>query len=94
MRYDWDEGKRRQNLREDGIDFSSVHHFEWDSAVVEIDDREDYGELREVATGFIGVRLHVLVITQRHDEYGDVIRVISLRGASNVEKQKYERQRR
>lgn len=52
MRYDWDEDKRQQNVREHGIDFSSVHHFEWDWAVVEVDDREDYGELREVATGF------------------------------------------
>ena len=50
-----------------------------------MDDREDYGELREVAIGFIGVSLHYLIFT-RND---DVIRVISLRRAMNKEKRRY-----
>lgn len=50
------------------------------------DDREDYGELRMKALGFIGVRLHVLIFTER----GDKIRVISLRKATKREVEAYE----
>ena len=28
MRYDWDEGKRRQNLKDHGVDFTAVYRFE------------------------------------------------------------------
>jgi uncharacterized DUF497 family protein len=54
MRYLWDEGKRRQNVRDHGVDFAAVYRFEWNYAVVTVDDREDYGELRERAISFIG----------------------------------------
>src|SRR5262245_4103255 len=94
IRYAWDETKRRVNIERHGVDFTAVHRFEWDTATPAIDDREDYGELRELATGFIGVRLHVLVFTERRDEDGNLIWVISLRRATNKEKDKYERQRR
>lgn len=85
MRYQWDEAKSLANRSKHGIGFDVMERFEWDSALVFVDDREDYGELREVAIGFIGISLHYLVFT-RHDE---VIRVISLRRATNREKQRY-----
>ena len=65
MRYNWDEGKRRQNVKSHGVDFSAIYQFNWDWALTEIDDREDYGELREQATGFIGAVPHVLTFTRR-----------------------------
>ena len=83
--YDWDEEKRRLNNRELGIDFTAVYGFDWDTCAVEIDDRENYGELREIATGFIGDVLHMLVYT----ESDAAIRVISLRKASRRERQRY-----
>ena len=91
MRYGWDEGKRRQNVKSHGVDFTAVYRFEWQHAVVKIDDRESYGELREQATGFIGTVPHVLIFTQRRDEDGDVIWVISLRKANRKERRDYER---
>ena len=83
--YDWDETKRRRNIAEHTIDFAAAEAFEWDTAVVEIDDREDDGELREIAWGFIGVRLHVMVFTRRRG----VIRIISLRKADQKDVRKY-----
>jgi uncharacterized protein len=83
--YAWDEDKNRRNRHAHGVDFTAAERFEWDTAVVRIDDRADYGELREVATGFIGDVLHVLVFTSR----GDAIRIISPRKASNREKKDY-----
>jgi uncharacterized protein len=61
VRYNWNEEKRLQNVKKHAVDFTAVHQFNWDWALTEIDDSEDYGELREQATGFIGAVLHVLI---------------------------------
>jgi hypothetical protein len=92
MRYGWDEAKRRGNIRQHGVDFTAVERFEWTWAIRTIDDREDYGELREVAFGPIGVVLHALVYTTREDANGELIWVISLRKANAEERRKYERE--
>ncbi len=83
--YDWDESKRAANIAAHRIDFTAVYAFDWDTAVIVLDDREDYGELRENAIGFVGERLHVLTFTRR----GEAIRVISLRRAENKDKKIY-----
>ena len=83
--YEWDAAKAEANLAKHGIRFERAHDFEWDSAIERIDDREDYGELRMVALGFIGRRLHILIYTARQN----VIRVISLRRANKREEQAY-----
>jgi len=85
--YSWDEAKRAINVAKHGVDFAAANDFDWDFAHIEIDDREDYGELREIAWGFIGVQLHVLVYTRREDE---LIWIISLRKAERRDVKKYE----
>jgi uncharacterized DUF497 family protein len=84
-RYVWDENKRGENIRSHRVDFSAADHFDWETAYVSVDDREDYGELREIAIGFIGARLHVLTFTRR----GPWIRIISLRKAEKIDVRKY-----
>jgi uncharacterized DUF497 family protein len=83
--YIWDEKKRAANLREHRIDFNEVYRFDWQTAVVFVDDREDYGELREVAIGFIDPGLYVLTFTRR----GEQTRIISLRKAEKSDVRKY-----
>jgi len=83
--YDWDEAKRAANIRTHKADFTALVNFDWDTAYVYIGDREDYGELREVAIGFIGERLHVLVFTRREAK----IRVISLWKAQKSDMKRY-----
>ena len=78
-------------MRNHRVDFSAVYQFNWDWALTDIDDREDYGELREQATGFIGAVPHVLIFTRRMDKDGDVIWVISLRKANRKERRDHER---
>ena len=82
---EWDEDKNRRNRRDHGIDLSAAERFEWDTATMRVDDREDYGELREIAKGFIGDVLHVLVYTRRDD----IIRAISLRKSTKKERKQY-----
>jgi uncharacterized DUF497 family protein len=86
MRFEWDEAKRAANLAKHGVDFAIVESFDFESAVVMTDDRDDYGEPREIALGFVGTRLHVLIFTWRNE----IVRVISLRKANKREMKIYE----
>ncbi|MDX3894870.1 BrnT family toxin [Pusillimonas sp.] len=63
------------------MDFHEVAAFDWDNALVKIDTRRDYGELRWIALGLIKRRLHVMVYSRR----SDTIRLISLRKANRRE---------
>ena len=47
----------------------------------------NYGEVREIAIGFLGERIHVLVFARR----GEDIQVISLRKANQREMQRYDK---
>lgn len=57
----------------------------FETALVHVDDRRGYGEVRYVAAGFLHARLHVLCFT----EAADGIRVISFRRANNREVERY-----
>ena len=87
MEYEWDEAKRRRNLRWHGADFADAWAFEWEAMIEREDRRENYGEKRFVAVAPIGDRLHVMVYTRR----GDKIRIISLRKANRKEVRAYEK---
>ncbi|MHB8880069.1 MAG: BrnT family toxin [Thermodesulfovibrionales bacterium] len=87
MKYEWDEGKRLTNLQKHGVDFIDSISFEWDSAVIAEDSRQEYGEQRYAAFGFIESRLCCLVYTMRNDS----ARIISLRKANAKERKHYEK---
>lgn len=80
-----DPAKSARNVLERGIPFDAVQDFEFETALVAEDDRQDYGEVREVAFGLIGERVHVLVFTMR----GENCHVISLRKANRREVKRY-----
>jgi len=56
-----------------------------DTAVVRVDDRRRYAETRFTATGYIGPRLHVMVVCLR----GTAVRIVSLRKANSREVKRY-----
>ena len=85
MRIHFDPKKNEHNLRSRGLSFESVLEFDFDSALVMTDERHDYGEIRYVALGYLGSRLHVVCFT----EEADGIRVISLRKANTREIVRY-----
>lgn len=85
MELEWDEEKRRRNLRERGLDFADVVRFEFEGALTEQDIRFDYGEPRFVSTGYLDGRIHVLCWTMRAGR----LRVISLRKANEREQKKH-----
>jgi uncharacterized DUF497 family protein len=68
------------------LDFADSVDFDFDTALLEIDDREDYGECREIALGWCGLRLCFLVFVRRGD---DQMHVISFRKATKQELRRY-----
>ncbi len=89
MEYEFDPVKARANLKKHGMSFSDAERFDWDSAIIIIDDREDYGEDRFRTLGFIDEILCAMVFTERDDS----VRIISLRRASRQERVSYGRQK-
>ena len=83
MPYEWDEDKRQSNIDKHRIDFQAVHSFEWATAVTEPSPRG--GEMRYTAIGYVGIRLHTVIYTER----GGVTRIISLRPSSAKERADY-----
>ena len=68
-----------------GFRSSLLKDFSFDSALVLVDDRREYGEARYVALGYLAERLHVLCFAEAIDG----IRVISFRKASPREVARY-----
>jgi len=57
------------------------------SATFLIDERQDYGEQRQIAIGYLDGRLHFLCFVQ----IPDGIRVVSFRKANSREARKYDK---
>lgn len=85
MRITFDPAKNERNVRLRGLSFERAAAFEFDTALFAIDDRNEYEEIRVVALGLLGDRVHVLCFT----EVSDGIRVISLRKANAREVKRY-----
>ena len=81
MEFEWGDEKYATNLRDHAIAFEAIRGFNWNTAQIFADDRQDYGEERQIARGMIGERLHVAVFVLR----GDATRLISLRKANRRE---------
>lgn len=85
IKYQWEEAKRRRNLRKHGIDFVGCEVvFEGHTLTME-DNRFDYDECRFVTLGLFKGR--VVAIAHTETEY--VIRIISIRKATTREQQFY-----
>ena len=90
MNFEWDDTKRKLNIKKHGIDFINASMI-FDSYTLTIkddrfkDDRYDYGEERFVTFGILEGRVVVVV----HTENEDSIRIISVRKATKYEEKKY-----
>ena len=85
MRFEWDEVKRRSNIKRHGFDFHSVEQIFADDVLTFSDDRFDYGEHRYLTLGMFNGTVVAIAHTQRHE----VTRIISLRKASKNEEEIY-----
>ena len=85
MKIEFDPAKNTLNQVKHGLSLAEALDFEWETAQFTEDKRQDYGEQRLIATGFIADRLHVLCFTKR----SGLLRVISLRKANKREEKDY-----
>ena len=78
MNIAFDEAKNAINFSKHGVTLADAALLEWDTLWVRTDQRHDYGEVRHIGIGYIGLRLYCVVFTDR----GEDRRIISLRKAN------------
>ena len=86
MSYEWDEEKRRQNLRKHAVEFAdAVSALEDEDALTSPDDDNDEEDRFVTLGADLFGRILVVVYTWR----GDMVRLISARKATARERQQY-----
>ena len=88
MNFEWDNDKNHTNIRIHGLDFADASQIFDEPMLVEIDNREDYGEERFIGIGFLKNFIVVIIFTEPKE---DTIRVISLRKALKYEREKFRK---
>ena len=87
MRFEWDDNKRAENIRKHDLDFVDAWQIFEAPMLVDIDNREDYGETRFFSIGFLRNIIVAIVFTEPDEE---TIRIISLRKALKYEREQLE----
>ena len=86
MEITFDPNKNASNIESRGLSFERASDFDFQTAVIWIDSRKAYPEVRYSALGLLDGRIHSLVFS----ETANGIRVISLRKANGREVKRYE----
>jgi len=74
----FDPAKEAANRAKHGVSLAMASQLEWETAVVWPDARRNYGEPRQCAIAYIGLRLFFVAFVERTDAR----RIISLRKAN------------
>ena len=85
MRIEFDPVKDASNAAKHGVCLALAIELDWDYALVWVDERRDYGEMRMLALAPKTGVLYQVVFVER----GDARRIISLRRANRREVQRY-----
>lgn len=89
MKFEWDEAKNHSNIAKHGVDFNLAKRIFEGTVLTALDNRNDYGEEREISIGIVnGVLILTVVHTERES---NVTRLISARKATKLERKRYER---
>ena len=85
MRIEFDPAKDSSNQEKHGLSLALASALDWDEALVWVDDRYEYGELRMIALAPDTGILYYVAFVDR----GDARRIISLRKANRREVKHY-----
>ena len=88
MHITFDPAKNLRSIADWRLSFELTDEFDFDTAVIWIDARKVYPEVRISALGLVAGRLHALVFS----ETAKGIRVISFRKANKREVKRYEQE--
>jgi uncharacterized protein len=85
MRIEFDPAKDAGNQAKPGVSLALAEELDWDAALVWVDDRFEYGELRMIALAPKTEILYYVAFVER----SDARRIISLRRANRREVKHY-----
>ena len=85
----YDPVKDEVNQEKQGLSLGRAGLLDWATALIRIDTRFDYFEVRYQALGLLGMRVHLVVFTIRDE----ALRIISLRRTNRREERRYEETR-
>ena len=85
MEVTFDPAKDAENIKKHGISLARAEDFDEDTAFFEVDDSQDYGEVRWNGIGWLDAMLYFLTFTLD----GEIIRAISLRPTTAQERKRY-----
>ena len=85
MRIEFDPVKDKENLAKHGVSLALAADLDWEAALVWVDARFEYNELRMVALAQKTGVLYYVAFVDR----GKMLRIISLRGAIRREVKRY-----
>ncbi len=85
MRIEFEPRKDADNREKHGVSLDLAHELDWDTALVWVDNRFEYEELRMIALAPRSNTLYYVVFVDR----GQVRRIISLRRATRREVKHY-----
>jgi uncharacterized protein len=87
VQFEWDENKNQTNIRKHGIDFRDAIDVFNHPVLTWPDGREDYGEERWIALGWMKALMGVVIYVERR---ADTVRIVSARKATRQETKRYE----
>ncbi|NMF83315.1 BrnT family toxin [Nodosilinea sp. P-1105] len=87
MQFEWNDRKNATNIGKHGFDFADTYRIFDLPLLIDLDERDDYGEDRRVGIGLLDGRVVVVIFTE---PAANTIRVISLRKALSHERKRYE----
>ncbi len=85
MRVEFDPAKDEVNLAKHGVSLALARQLDWDAALVWVDDRFAYNEVRMIALAPAANTLYYVAFVDR----GETLRIISLRRAERREVKYY-----
>lgn len=88
MKFTFDANKDAINLSKHNLPLAEAEHLDWVDMLSWVDDRQDYGEVRQIGLVPMKQRLYVVVFVDKKTER----RIISLRKANLRECGRYEQE--
>ena len=88
MKFNFDSNKDAINLAKHQLSLADAAKLDWMAALIWVDSRRDYGEIRQIGLVPINQRLYVVVFVDKKTER----RIINLRKANNKEYERYEQE--
>lgn len=85
MDFEWDDNKSQACRIARGFGFEIVYDFDWETAVVNRDERYDYGEDRYRAFGWVADKVFCIAFTHRDT----ALRIVSVRRTHKQEAMRY-----